>query len=202
MLEIIAHTLIHIVHSMGYAGIFVMAAIQSTFIPLGIEFTLVPAGYLIYQGHLSFPLVFLSSVAGSICGSLINYFIAARWGRKFLLRYQKLFMIDEKKLAKLESFFTRHGAFAVFIGRLMYGIRHYISFPAGLARMDLKKFCVFTAAGDALCVLFYLGLGYAAGGNETELHAALPIIKIAILALVVGAVFFYMRKHKIKKRRL
>ena len=202
MLESFAHALVYIVHSMGYAGIFFMAAIESTFIPIGIEFTLVPAGYLVYQGHLLFPLVFLSSVTGSILGSIINYYIAIKWGRTFLLRHQKLFMMNEAKLAKMESFFARHGAFAVLIGRLMYGVRHYISFPAGLARMDFKKFCLFTAMGDALCVSFYIGLGYAVGGNETEIHQAMPLIKIGILFLVVSAIFFYTRKQKSKRQSL
>jgi membrane protein DedA with SNARE-associated domain len=191
MLETIVHGLLHFVESLGYIGIFIMAMIESTFIPVASELTMVPAGYLVYQGKMDIVPVFIASLTGSISGSLINYWLAIRYGRKLVVR-----LMSEEKLTKIEKFFSKHGAFSVFIGRLMYGVRHYISFPAGLAKMDLKKFCRYTAMGDALWVSTLLTLGYAAGGNEAQLREALPEIKIALIVIVIVAVALYVRKQK------
>jgi membrane protein DedA with SNARE-associated domain len=90
----------------------------------------------------------------------------------------------------------KHGPVSIFTGRLVFGIRHYISFPAGLAKMDLKKFIIYTTAGGAIWTSILLGLGYAFGGNEEMLAKALPAIKTALFLAVMAAIFFYIRKSK------
>lgn len=188
--------IVHFVETLGYPGIFVMTMLESTFLPIPSEVTLIPAGYLIHQGKMSAALVFVLSVTGTLAGSLINYFIARLCGRWFLLRYGRYFMMTEEKLAKMEGFFVRHGALSIFLGRLVLGVRHYISFPAGLARMDLKKFCLYTTAGGAIWIVIALGIGYAIGDNKEMVAQLVPLIKLGLLGLVAMAGFLYWRKKR------
>lgn len=197
MIETVALALLHFVESLGYFGIFVMATIESTFIPVPSELTMIPAGYLVHEGRLNGPLVFISSLTGSTTGSIINYTIAYRYGRKLFIDYQKFFFLTEEKLKKIEDFFYKHGPFSVFIGRMTYGVRHYVSFPAGLAKMDFKTFLRYTFCGDAIWVTFLLSIGYFLGGNEELLKENLPLIKIGVLTLIISVVTLYIMKKRL-----
>lgn len=196
MIQAFVNFLLHFAETLGYAGIFIMTMLESTFLPIPSEMTMIPAGYLIYQGKMDPVLLFIMSVAGTVTGALINYYIAFRFGRKLLLRYQKIFLVTEEKLEKMEKFFKKHGPISIFTGRLVFGVRHYISFPAGLAHMNLKLFCLYTAAGGSIWTITLLSLGYLAGGNEEYLASALPAVKLIFLLAVVAALVFYTRRHK------
>ena len=189
--------LVHVVHELGYIGIFVMTFVESTFVPLPAEVTMIPAGYLVQQGKMDFMTVFLASVFGTVGGAYANYWIAKKYGRDLFLRHQKIFMINEAKLDKLEKFFQKHGAISTFTGRLIPGIRHYISFPAGLARMDLKKFFFYTALGGAIWMAVLLSLGFYIGENEALMKKYLPMIKLSMMALVaVGIAAYAWKSYK------
>ena len=196
MIETAIQWIVEIVKALGYPGVFIMSALESTFLPIPSEVTLIPAGYLIHQGVWNGPLVFFLAVAGSLTGSLLNYAIAYFCGRYILVRYGKYFFMTEDKLNKMESYFVRHGSVSIFSGRLVFGVRHFISFPAGLARMDLKKFCLFTTAGAAIWTMILLVLGYMIGDNKDLVISLMPVLKIGFVALVALAGFFYWRKHK------
>lgn len=196
MIETFVSALLHFLESIGYPGIFFISALESTFLPIPSELTMIPTGYLIYQGKMGLIPAFFSTISGTVCGSLVNYWIAYRFGRRLLIGHGKYFMMNEEKLQKMETFFQKHGPVSIFAGRLVFGVRHYISFPAGLARMDLKKFCLYTAAGGSLWISILLGLGYAAGGNEAFLHKAVPAIKIGIAAAVALGIYIYVQKNK------
>ncbi len=196
MIEAFVNFLLHFAETLGYGGIFIMTMLESTFLPIPSEITMIPAGYLIYQGKMDPIPLFLVSVSGTVTGALINYYIAFRYGRKLLLRHQKIFRITEEKMEKMEKFFINHGPISIFTGRLVFGVRHYISFPAGLAHMNLKLFCLYTAAGGSIWTATLLLLGYLAGGNEDFLASTLPVIKTAFLLAVAVALVFYIRRHK------
>lgn len=198
MLESVLEFFVHIVEVLGYPGLFVMTMLESTFLPIPSEMTMIPAGYLIYKGEMHFVPAFVLSVAGSLAGSLINYTIAVHYGRKLLIKQGRYFMMDEEKLDRMERFFRKHGSISIFLGRLVFGVRHYISFPAGLAKMDLRRFSFYTAAGASIWVAVLLGLGYFIGGNEDRLHSLLPQIKAGFVLAVAGAVLLYARHHRKK----
>jgi len=198
MLERAVAWVVDIIEWMGYPGVFVMSALESTFLPIPSEATLIPAGYLIHQGVWNGPLVFFLAVCGTLAGSLANYAIAYYCGRYMLVRYGKYFFMDEEKLLKMEGYFVRHGSLSIFLGRLVLGVRHFISFPAGLAKMDLKKFCLYTTAGGALWTFILLALGYAIGDNKELVVSILPALKIAFVVGVVGVGLFYWRRLKRK----
>jgi membrane protein DedA with SNARE-associated domain len=191
------------VDSFGYLGIFIMTLIESTFIPIPAEVTLIPAGYLAQQGLLNAWLVWIVSICGVVCGSLINYYIAYHYGRYILIRYGKFFFINESKLAKIENFFHKHGAFSTFTGRLVPGVKHFISFPAGLSKMNLKKFFIYTALGGAIWCGIIIYLGYLIGENELLIKKYLKQINIMLIIFVsiMAALYIWKRKSNRKANK-
>jgi membrane protein DedA with SNARE-associated domain len=184
------------IESLGYLGIFVMTFIESTFIPIPSEITLIPAGFLVAEGRMNFWLVSLSSLIGTLGGSLTNYMIAKYFGRKLLLNYGKYLFIDEERLKTIEFFFQRHGAISTFSGRLLPGLKHFISFPAGLAQMNIMTFSIYTAAGGALWNTLIIGLGYLIGENHGLIKQNLKYINIGLILFIVLLVGGYTLKHK------
>jgi membrane protein DedA with SNARE-associated domain len=198
MLDLIAEWLVNFVHTLGYAGIFIMTFLESTFVPIPSEVTMVPAGYLVQKGEMHFLLVLLFSVLGTLAGSWFNYWIAKHYGRRFLLAYGKYLLFPPEKLTRMEDYFRSHGEISIFTGRLIPGLRHFISFPAGLSHMNLKKFCFYTGLGGGLWMLVLITIGYLIGDNKEMIHHYVPLITYAALALVGIAVFLYIRNHRKK----
>ena len=198
MIHEYAQLLVDLIFDWGYIGIFIMMAIESSFIPFPSEIVLIPAGYLASQGEMSVGFIMLSALGGSIVGALINYFIALTLGRAILVNYGKYFFIKEKSLLKMEDFFAKHGHISTFTGRLIPGIRQLISIPAGLARMNLVEFSLFTALGAGIWALVLTMLGYVLGENQELISQYLKQITIGVIALLVVLVFVY---YKIKTKR-
>jgi membrane protein DedA with SNARE-associated domain len=192
--------LVDIIGSLGYPGIIILMFIESTFIPLPSELVIPPAGYLISQNQMSWLGVILSGTFGSLLGALFNYAIAVYLGRPFILRYGKYFGISQKHFTKGEIFFQNHGTISTFIGRLILGVRHYISFPAGLARMHMGKFCFYTSLGAGIWVLVLAYIGYFVGNNREKVMEVSKQWGLCILAvcslLVIAYIFWHRRKNE------
>ncbi len=193
----ITNFLLDLVSGWGYWGIFIMMAIESSFIPLPSEVIIIPAGYLIHKGEMAVLPVMVAGVLGSIVGALVNYYLALLVGKPFLHKYGKYFLISESSLTKTEDFFREHGSFSTFTGRLIPVIRHLISIPAGLARMNMIKFITYTALGAAIWVAILIALGYFIGQNEELLHIYLHKIVVATLVLIALStiLYVYIRKN-------
>jgi membrane protein DedA with SNARE-associated domain len=155
----------------GYGGIVLLMAIESSFIPFPSEVVVPPAGYLAATGEMSFAGVMAASVLGSLLGAWFNYGFAIRVGRPFFHRYGRWFLVTPKALDRAEAFFARHGEIGTFVGRLLPGIRQLVSLPAGMARMHLGRFTLFTAlgAGTWCAVLFGVGYGVGKAGEAMDL---------------------------------
>lgn len=191
------HWLVDFVHHLGYFGIFIMTFIESTFVPIPAEVTMIPAGYLVQQGKMDLTMVLLASIVGTVGGAYFNYWLAKHYGRDLFIRYGKYLMMTPAKLEKLERFFAKHGVVSTFTGRLLPGIRHYISFPAGLARMDVRKFLIYTALGGAIWMTVLVLLGYYIGENEDLVLHYLPRIKLGLVAfLIIGGAIYIWRHGK------
>lgn len=193
--------LVNTVGKMGYWGVILLMALESSFVPFPSEVVVPPAGYLAYLGKLNIYLVILSGIVGSILGSLINYWIAARFGRDFLLKYSKYFFIDKEKFDKFEVFFNTHGEITTFVGRLIPVIRQYISFPAGLVRMDLKKFIFYTGLGAAIWCTILAYVGYFVGDNKDIIKENINHIMLFVFPALFLLVVLYVVRYKLKKRR-
>lgn len=159
----IIESIVNFVGDTGYLGIFVMMFIESSFIPFPSEVVMIPAGYLVYRGDMNAVLAVVAGMAGSLAGALLNYWLALKFGREFLIRFGKYFFFTESSMQKMENYFTKHGEISTFVGRLIMGVRQYISLPAGLARMNLAKFCFYTSLGAGIWVIILVFIGYGIG---------------------------------------
>ena len=193
--------LVALVDHLGIVGLFVMTFLESTFAPIPSEMTMIPAGYLVQQGKMDLVSVLIASIVGTVGGAYFNYLLARYFGRGLFLRYGKYFLMTPEKLAKLEQFFANHGAISTFTGRLIPGIRHYISFPAGLAQMDVRKFLTYTALGGALWMCVLITLGYTIGAHQELAEKYMPLIKLGIVGFVGVLVAGYFIRHKLRSKR-
>jgi len=156
-------TILDISLKLGYTGIIVFMFLESSFFPFPSEIIMIPAGVLAAQGYMDPWLAILAGIVGSWLGALFNYYLAVWLGRPFLNRFGKYVLMPPHRLEKVEYFFNEHGEISTFTGRLIPAVRQYISFPAGLARMNLFRFLLFTGLGAGLWVAILTWVGYAAG---------------------------------------
>ena len=202
----------------GFVLIFVFMTIESSFIPFPSEVVMIPAGFLACRGGLTTGIPWLDMIlaivcglAGSMAGAYINYYLAMGLGRPFLHRYGKYFFLKEAALDRAEEVFREYGELATFVCRLLPAIRQIISIPAGLSRMDIKRFSFFTALGAGLwtIVLALLGWYFATlAGNMSYLdmitrgkqmiHDNYIYVIIALALLTTG--YFWLH-HKVMKRK-
>jgi membrane protein DedA with SNARE-associated domain len=192
--------LVDTIGTVGYPGIMFLMFIESTFIPLPSELVIPPAGYLISQSQMSWTGVIASGTIGSVLGALFNYIIAVFFGRPFILKYGKYFGVSQTHFEKGERFFLKHGHISTFIGRLILGVRHYISFPAGLCKMNLLEFSFFTAFGAGVWVWILAYIGYFVGNNkekilETSRQWTIYVV-IACVFLIILYIFWHKRNQK------
>ena len=175
----------------GYLGIFVLMAMESTVLPVPSELVVIPAGYLAYQGQMSLVLILLAATLGSLAGALVNYWFALLVGRPFLERYGRWFFVRPALLHRTDAFFLSHGAISTFTGRLIPGIRHLISLPAGLTRMPMRTFVFYTCLGAGIWSTILVAMGYLIGGNETLIQDNLPLVTAAVLGFVALTLLGY-----------
>ena len=198
--------LILIIKEMGYLGIFFGMMIESTIFPLPSELILIPAGALVARGEMSFSLVFLIAIAGTILGALINFLFAMFLGRglvnMLVKKYGRFLFITERRLNKADSFFNEHGEITVFIGRLIPIARHIISIPAGFSRMNMLRFVIYTALGAAVWSAFLIYIGYVFWDRLEWINEQLSVLYIPILifVLVILVLYILVRKNKTGKK--
>jgi len=198
MIKELAQDLVDLIFDWGYLGIFLLMAVESSFIPFPSEIILIPAGYLASSGEMNLGFIMGSALGGSMVGSLINYFLAFFLGRKILKKYGKYFFIKESSLIKMENYFAKHGAISTFIGRLIPGIRQLISIPAGLSHMNLVVFSTYTALGAGIWALILVMLGYFIGENQEliDIYLKQIIIVVLISLVLLGSWYAYSNKKK------
>jgi len=197
-MEAIVLWLVKVIGDMGYVGILLLMAMESSLFPIPSELVVPPAGYLASQGQMHIGLVIFFSTLGSLIGALFNYAIAYYLGRPWILRYGKYFLIPPEKFARVEAFFLKHGEISTFTGRLIIVVRHLISLPAGLSRMDLVRFSFFTVVGSFIWVTILAYIGYIVGNNMelVKLYYKQTVVALVIVMAFVLAVYVYWQKRK------
>jgi len=204
MLERFTAWLLQTLLDLGYPGIIALMALESSILPVPSELVMPPAGYWAAKGQMSFPLALLCGVVGSVIGALANYYGAQLIGRPLIQRYGRYVLLSEKNLLRSERFFAQHGEISTLIGRLFPVIRHVISIPAGLHRMPLPKFILYTAAGAAVWCAILTWIGYFLGQHEAvlrseEIHRyATRAVLVLIPLTLVGVGIYVLRRRRRK----
>lgn len=193
--------IVKVVGRLGYAGIVLLMGLESSFVPFPSEVVIPPAGYLVSLGNMSILPVIFAGIIGSVLGSLLNYWLAVRFGRAFLLKHARWFFLNEEKFTKFEVFFNTHGEITTFVGRLIPVVRQYISFPAGLVRMNLFKFIIYTALGAAIWVTILAYVGYFVGNNIALVKENVRTIMSAVFPALAALVVIYIVVFKIRKSK-
>ena len=166
MLHDLIHLLINGIGALGYPGIFLLMAMESSLVPVPSELVMPPAGYLAHQGLMNPWIAILAGTFGSLAGAYANYYAAYYLGRPLILRYGKYVLIPPDKFQRIDQFFHRHGEISTFIGRLLPVIRHLISIPAGLSGMNHLRFSTYTLLGAFIWCSILTWIGYAIGRNQ------------------------------------
>jgi len=187
--------------NMNYFTIALLMAIESTFIPLPSEVVIPFAAYKAAQGSLSFGGVILAGTFGALIGSLINYFLAKYLGRPLVYkfadtRFANLLMVTKEKVEHAENYFIRNGKTSTFIGRLVPGVRHLISIPAGLAKMRLRDFILYTFIGAGIWNVILATVGYFAYEYKDKI---LHYIAYLLLAMGIGFIIYLIVNNRKKK---
>lgn len=195
MLSSLMASLVQSIEQLGYLGLILLMAMESSILPVPSELVMPPAGYWAAKGEMSFVVALACGVLGSIIGALANYYGAQLIGLPLIRRYGKYVLLSEKNLQRSERFFAQHGEISTLIGRLFPVIRHLISIPAGLHRMPLPKFILYTGVGALIWCAILTWIGYFLGQHEgvlrsEEIHryvtwALLALIPISLVVVVV-----------------
>ena len=198
--------------NLNYGTIFFLMMLESTVVPVPSEFVVTPAAYHAASGQLDVWLVILAATIGADLGATINYVVALYVGRPVIYRFAnsrwgKMCLLNKEKVEKSERYFDDHGIVATLTGRLIPGIRHLISIPAGLARMNYWKFLLYTTIGAGVWHSILAALGW-------YLHTIVPeeqlndkiseyaeYIKLIILALVIAAIVWFVVTKCLKRQK-
>lgn len=201
MIHSLIQWLLDTIGAMGYPGILLLMAMESSIIPVPSELVMPPAGYLAHQGQMSMPLAILCGTVGSLAGAYANYFASHYLGRPLILKYGRYVLIPPDKFERVEKFFLRHGEISTFIGRLLPVVRHLISIPAGLAGMNHLKFSLYTLAGAGIWCTILTWIGYFIGENRQLImqysHKALAWVVLFCCALV--ALYIWIQRREASK---
>lgn len=193
--------------NLNYGTIFFLMLLESTVVPVPSELVVAPAAYHAASGHLNVLLVVLFATLGADVGASINYFVALYVGRPVIYRFAnsrwgKMCLLNQEKVEKSERYFDNHGIVATLTGRLIPGIRHLISLPAGLARMNYWKFLLYTTIGAGAWHAILATMGWYLHDivPEDELDSTIErynhYIVIAIIAIVVMAIGYFIIRKK------
>lgn len=203
--EFLINNIIHFYEMAGYFSVVVFMALESMIAPVPSEAVMPPAGFLIATGKFTFAGVIFFSTLGSILGSVISYYIGAWGGRPLVERFGKYLLLDKKALDASDKFFQKRGDITIFICRFVPVVRHLISIPAGIARMNILKFCIYTIIGAGIWNTFLAYVGYRIGDKwdmivKWKYRSWIDIAMVLIIGLV-ALYYFYKLYNNFKKQK-
>lgn len=193
--------IVHFLLDWGYIALFICMALENMNIPIPSEIILGFAGFLVSQHIFDFTTATIVATIAGLAGSLLSYYMGLKGGRNLMLRHTAKGGLGAKKLSLAKNWFEKYGGLAVFTGRLLPGIRTFISLPAGIAKYPLKKFIIYTLLGTIPWTIFLIYMGDFLGENWTLLiDYKLEIgVTCCVLAAIAGALFYIFHKqNKIK----
>jgi len=200
IVETITNFAIYLIENLGYWGVFIGMTLESACIPIPSEVIMTLAGFVVYEGKMSLIGITAVGVMGNLTGSLIAYFVGLKGGRPFLEKYGKYVFISHNRLEMAHNWFDRYGDEAVLISRVLPIIRTFISLPAGIAEMDLKKFILYTALGSIpwCFALGYIGVMLGPNWNIIEKYFRYMDILVVIGIIVLAIYLIYKYWYKVR----
>lgn len=205
MFEAIVQWVLDLTHGLGYTGVVILMAIESSFLPLPSELVIPPAAWLASEGKMNLYFLVLAGTVGSVIGASVNYFLSKWLGRPIIYKLAKKKVlkalgVTSERIEKVEKMFLNDAKKSTFIGRLIPVVRHLISIPAGFCKMPYGQFVLYTALGSFVWVAILSVLGYFLGSNRELLQQYYHEISWFLLALGLIWLLRKFRKKIFKKR--
>jgi membrane protein DedA with SNARE-associated domain len=203
IIETISDFIISVIEQLGYAGVFVGMTLESCGLPIPSEVIMPFAGFVVWEGGLTLIGITLAGTLGCLAGSLIAYYIGLWGGRPLLERYGKYVLIRKRELDLADKWFDKYGDRAVFVSRLLPVVRTYISFPAGIVNMDVKKFSLYTVLGSLLWCFGLAYIGVLLGPHWVDIEGLFRYLDIAVIVGIIALVAYliYHRKRIVSHMR-
>ncbi|MEN6592452.1 MAG: DedA family protein [Methanobacterium sp.] len=199
IIETVTNFAIYLIEDLGYWGVFIGMILESACIPLPSEVIMPLSGFVVYRGEMGLLGITIVGAVGNLIGSWIAYFVGLKGGRPFLEKYGKYVLISPAKLDMAHEWFNKYGHEAVLISRVLPIIRTFISLPAGITEMDLKKFTIYTFVGSLPWCFVLAYMGFMLGPNwniiEEYFHYMDIVMVIAVVILAVYLVHKYWRDY-------
>ena len=195
IIAIVATWIISVISTMGYGGILLLMVIESACIPLPSEIIMPFAGFLVFKGELTLWLVALAGAVGCVIGSIPAYYVGMYGGRPLAEKYGKYILLSKNDLDMADRLFAKYGEIIIFIARLLPAVRTFIAFPAGVARMNIPKFIMYTFIGSLIwCwLLAYAGMKFGEHWDNLKVY----FHEFHYVIIVAGVIFLirYIRRH-------
>ncbi|GKU27367.1 DedA family protein [Clostridium folliculivorans] len=202
MIEFIVNWAIYVLGKLGYFGVFSLMALESACIPIPSEAILPFGGYLAssaYTGNkLNLILVIIIGTLGGTFGSVFIYYIGAKGGRPLVEKYAEKLRLSKSHLEMSDNYFNKYGEKIAFFSRLLPIIRTFISLPAGISKMNFKKFIFYTFVGSLIWSIVLGYAGYMMGENWTKIRSWLHIADYIVVVAVVGLIGYWIIKRRRK----
>jgi membrane protein DedA with SNARE-associated domain len=195
LLAIIASFIIKVISSTGYFGITTLMALESACIPIPSEIIMPFSGFLVFEGRFMLWSVVIWGAIGNLIGSVIAYWIGFYGGRSLIQKYGKYILISSHDLERADHWFEKYGQSTVFFSRLLPIIRTFISLPAGISRMDFKKFCFYTLAGSLPWSFALTYAGIIMGENWSAIKIYFEKFDLVIGGLIVLGIIWWIWRH-------
>jgi membrane protein DedA with SNARE-associated domain len=194
-LAVVAVWIMGVISSMGYAGIVLLMAIESACIPLPSEIIMPFSGFLVFQGQMSLNGIALAGAIGCVLGSIPAYYLGMLGGRPLVEKYGKWVLISHRDLDWADRAFAKHGEIIIFIGRLLPAVRTFIAFPAGVAKMRMSKFIMYTFVGSLIWCYLLGYAGFVLGEHWDSLKVYFHQFHYGIAGAGLLFVIWYIRRH-------
>ena len=195
ILAAISNWIIHLISTLGLVGVALLMAIESAAIPLPSEIIMPFSGFLVATGRFSLLGISIAGAIGSVAGSLVLYYIGYYGGRPFIEKYGKYFLVSQGDMAKADQFFQKYGIFSKFIGRILPVLRTFISLPAGIFKVEIKRFIIYSFAGSFIwsAVLGFIGLKL--GEHWDSLRSYFHNLDLLLGLLILAAIIWFIYRH-------
>ncbi|MGZ5539720.1 MAG: DedA family protein [Halobacteriota archaeon] len=196
IIETLSNFIISVIEQLGYAGVFVGMTLESVGLPIPSEVIMPFAGYVVWEGGLTLIGITVAGTLGCLAGSLIAYYIGLWGGRPLLERYGKYVLISKRELDLADKWFEKYGDRAVFVSRLLPVVRTYISFPAGIVNMDVKKFSLYTVLGSLPWCFGLAYIGVLLGPHWEDIKGLFRYLDIAVIVGIIALVAYLIYRRE------